>query len=99
MRVLVTGGAGYIGSVVVEELIKDDHEVIVYDNLSKGHRSSVHRNAHFINDDLLQKEFLTGILRESRTEAVVHMAAYSLVGESVAHRESTIATISWVVCR
>jgi UDP-glucose 4-epimerase len=86
---------------VVEELIKDDHEVIVYDNLSKGHRSSVHRNAHFINGDLLQKEFLTGILRESRTDAVVHMAAYSLVGESVAqpgkyYRNNLLGSLSLI---
>ena len=52
MRVLVTGGAGYIGSVVTEKLIEDGHEVVVYDNLSKGHRAAVHPDARFVQGDL-----------------------------------------------
>jgi UDP-glucose 4-epimerase len=85
MRVLVTGGAGYIGSVVVEELLKDDHQVTVFDNLSKGHRASLHQDAHLVKGDLLEKDFLVATLKESRVDAVVHMAAHSLVGESVAN--------------
>ena len=83
MKVLVTGGAGYIGSVVVEELIKDGHGVTVYDNLSKGHRAAVPSTANFVQGDLLQQDLLTSTLREQQIEAVVHMAAHSLVGESV----------------
>jgi UDP-glucose 4-epimerase len=85
MNVLVTGGAGYIGSVVVEELIRDGHVVTAYDNLSKGHRESVSASAAFVNADLADTNVLTTTLVERRIEAVIHMAADSLVGESVEH--------------
>ena len=81
MRVVVTGGAGYIGSVVSEQLVSDGHEVVVYDNLSKGHRDAVVAGARFVQGDLHDaqklRETLNGI------DAVIHMAAFSLVGESV----------------
>jgi len=83
MRVLVTGGAGYIGSVVTEELVNDGHEVVVYDNLSKGHRGAVVEGAVFGEGDLLDADKLRQTLKEHRTDAVIHMAAFSLVGESV----------------
>ncbi len=84
MRILVTGGAGYVGSVVTEELLKDGHEVFVYDNLSKGHRASVQPGARFAHADLMDGEQLRRTFRDGRIEAVIHMAADSLVGESVA---------------
>lgn len=83
MRVLVTGGAGYIGSVVTEKLIEDGHEVVVYDNLSEGHRAAVHEDAVFVEGDLRDGETLRRTFKEHRTEAVMHMAANALVGESV----------------
>ena len=83
MRVLVTGGAGYIGSVVTEELIKDGHEVVVYDNLSKGHRGAIVSGAVFVEGDLHEADKLRQTLKDQRTDAVIHMAASSLVGESV----------------
>ncbi|MDQ1559651.1 MAG: UDP-glucose 4-epimerase [Pyrinomonadaceae bacterium] len=83
MRVLVTGGAGYIGSVVTEELVRDGHEVVVYDSLYKGHRGAVVAGAEFVEADLMDGERLRRAFREQRTEAVIHMAADSLVGESV----------------
>jgi UDP-glucose 4-epimerase len=83
MNILVTGGAGYIGSVVVEELIGDGHEVTVYDNLSKGHRESVAPGADFVQGELLDSETLTATFLQRQIEAVIHMAADSLVGESV----------------
>src|SRR5260221_12002803 len=85
MKILVTGGAGYIGSVVTEELIKAGHEVLVYDNLSYGHRAAVQSPAEFVAADLLDGETLRRVLREHAIEAVMHMAAYALVGESVTH--------------
>lgn len=84
MKVLVTGGAGYIGSVVVEQLIKHRHQAVVYDNLSKGHRAAVAPEAVFVEGDLGDADTLTGTLDEHQIEAVIHMAADSLVGESMA---------------
>ncbi len=83
MRVFVTGGAGYIGSVVTEELIAAGHEVVVYDNLSKGHRAAIHPDAQFIHADLMDSDALRGAFAAQASEAVVHMAADALVGESV----------------
>src|SRR2546421_645732 len=83
MRILVTGGAGYIGSVVAEELVADGHEVVVYDSLYKGHRGAVVQGAEFVEGDLTDGELLRRTFRERGTEAIIHMAADSLVGESV----------------
>jgi UDP-glucose 4-epimerase len=83
MRVLVTGGAGYIGSVVTEELVAGGHEAVVYDSLYKGHREAVVGGAKFVEGDLLDVELLRRTMRENGIEAVIHMAADSLVGESV----------------
>jgi UDP-glucose 4-epimerase len=82
MKVLVTGGAGYIGSVVTEELVKTGHQVIVYDSLYKGHREAVVEGADFVHADLSDAVRLRETLATNRVEAVVHMAADSLVGES-----------------
>ena len=81
MRVLVTGGAGYIGSGVVEELLASGHRAVVYDNLYKGHRDAVHPAAEFVHADLLDAKALHTAI--SGADAVVHLAAHSLVGESV----------------
>ena len=83
MRVLVTGGAGYIGSVVTEQLIGDGHEVVVYDDLSKGHRDAVVNGAEFVQASLSDAETLRTTLSDRKVDAVIHMAASSLVGESV----------------
>jgi len=99
MRVLVTGGAGYIGSVITEELLREKHEVTVLDNLSKGHRSSVPDEARFVQCDLLEEDRIRQVLMERRIEAVVHMAASALVGESVQkpgdyYRNNIVASLS-----
>lgn len=83
MRILVTGGAGYIGSVVTEELVAGGHDVVVFDNLEKGHRDAVVEGAAFRQGDVLDGEALRRSFREHRVEAVVHLAADSLVGQSV----------------
>ena len=82
MKVLVTGGAGYIGSVVAEELLKDGYEVVVYDNLVKGHRDAIPAGAVFVQAELMDGVLLRETLSQHAIEAVVHMAAHSLVGES-----------------
>ncbi len=82
MRVAVTGGAGYIGSVVVEVLRAGAHDVLVVDNLSKGHREAV-GDCPFAEIDLADRARVATQLRQFRCEAVIHMAAHSLVGESV----------------
>ena len=87
MNVLVTGGAGYIGSVVVEKTLDSGHTTIVYDNLSKGHLSMVHPDANFVEGDILDMRLLEDTLRKHRIDAVIHMAASSLVGESVREPE------------
>ena len=83
MRILVTGGAGYIGSVVTEELLAQGHRVVVYDNLSEGHREAVAAGADFVEGDILDRETLSATLKSYKVEAVVHMAAGALVGESM----------------
>jgi UDP-glucose 4-epimerase len=82
MRVLVTGGAGYIGSVVIEALLGAGHDVVAYDDLSTGHRDAVMPPARLIEGALEDATALRGALRG--VDAVIHMAARALVGESVA---------------
>lgn len=84
MRVLVTGGAGYIGSVVVEQLIKAGHDVIVFDNLSQGHRAAVPPEAVFIKGELADLAALKRVFSEHSPEAVMHFASHTLVSESMA---------------
>lgn len=82
MRLLVTGGAGYIGSVVASQLVEEGHEVMVLDNLSKGHSRAVPEHASFVRGDLLDAERLARLLATG-FDGVLHFAALSLVGESV----------------
>ncbi|HHV96550.1 MAG TPA: UDP-glucose 4-epimerase GalE [Clostridiaceae bacterium] len=81
MSVLVTGGAGYIGSHMVAELIEAQEDVVVVDNLEKGHKEAV-LGGKFYYGDLRDNEFLDKVFKENDIEAVIHFAAYSLVGES-----------------
>ncbi len=87
MRVLVTGGAGYIGSVITEELLEAGHSVVVYDSLVKGHMEAIHPEAVFVQAELA-KDTLRRVLEEQQIEAIIHMAAFSLVPESVTHPET-----------
>lgn len=82
MNILVTGGAGYIGSHTVRALVKKKHRVLVLDNLSKGHPAAV-RDVELVQGDTGDKQLLRRLLAEWRIEAVMHFAASSLVGESV----------------
>ncbi|WP_394185233.1 UDP-glucose 4-epimerase GalE [Metabacillus halosaccharovorans] len=83
MAVLVCGGAGYIGSHAVSELLDRNEEVVVVDNLQKGHLPAVLEGAKFYNGDLRDEAFLKNVFQENDIEAVIHFAADSLVGESV----------------
>ncbi|HUS68569.1 MAG TPA: UDP-glucose 4-epimerase GalE [Kofleriaceae bacterium] len=84
MRALVTGGAGYVGSVVVEELLASGAErVVVLDDLSKGHAAAVVAPATLVRGDVADGALVTSLCREERIDLVIHMAARSLVGESV----------------
>jgi UDP-glucose 4-epimerase len=83
MNVLVTGGAGYIGSVMTDVLLQHGHRVSVYDNLSRGHRDSVPAEATFVEADLQDKERILSTLKGQGIEAVIHMAGDALVGESM----------------
>jgi UDP-glucose 4-epimerase len=99
MRVVVTGGAGYIGSVVTEVLQGDRHDVLVLDNLSKGHSDAVTGQARLLNIDLMCRGDVARALADFEAEAVVHMAADSLVGESVTepakyYRNNVVAGLS-----
>jgi UDP-glucose 4-epimerase len=85
VRLFVTGGAGYIGSVFVEEALQAGHEVTVYDNLAEGHRGAVDARAKLLTGDLGERGRLAQELARVRPEAIVHFAAHALVGESMTH--------------
>lgn len=83
MKVLVTGGAGYIGSVTVERLINAGEEVVVFDNLYQGHIDAVHPDAVFVKGDLADKSQIEAAVAEHKPDGIMHFASYTLVGESV----------------
>jgi UDP-glucose 4-epimerase len=83
MRILVAGGAGYVGSTSVESLVSAGHEVTVYDNFTSGHRTAHLEGAEVEFGDIRDGERLEHVLRERQIEAVLHCAARSLVGESM----------------
>lgn len=82
--ILVTGGAGYIGSVTVELLRARGEQVVVLDNLSRGHRAAVARDVPFYKGNIGDRELLARIASEHEIEACIHFAAFAYVGESVA---------------
>ncbi len=83
MKLLVTGGAGYIGSHTVYLLIEQGHEVVVVDNLSTGYRQDVHPQAKYYYGDISDYQFMVHVLKTENVEGVIHFAASSLVGESM----------------
>ncbi|HXM32036.1 MAG TPA: UDP-glucose 4-epimerase GalE [Chthoniobacterales bacterium] len=83
MKILVVGGAGYIGSVCAELLLDEGHDVAVFDNLSEGHRRAIDSRATFIEGDLAERARIQAALADFRPEAVMHFAASALVGESM----------------
>ena len=83
-RVLVTGGAGYIGSVVVDQLLEQGCKVVVLDDLSAGHPQAVARGAAFVQGGVGNRELVDALLEGEQIEAIIHLAAFALVAESVA---------------
>ena len=83
MKILVLGGAGYIGSHTVYELIKKGENVIIIDNLETGHIEAVHPKAKFYKGDIRDRKFLDSVFEKEKIDAVIHFAANSLVGESM----------------
>ncbi|HJN65268.1 MAG TPA: UDP-glucose 4-epimerase GalE [Pirellulales bacterium] len=83
MKVLITGGAGYIGSVAVERLLAAGYEAVVFDNLSQGHRAAVHPEATFVLGTLRDKQAIDDIFEAHEIGAVMHFASHTLVGESM----------------
>ncbi|KAF1296785.1 UDP-glucose 4-epimerase GalE [Enterococcus sp. JM4C] len=83
MSILVLGGAGYIGSHAVNQLVTKGYEVVVIDNLLTGHKQAIHPDARFYEGDVRDKAFVQSVFKQEKIEGVIHFAASSLVGESV----------------
>lgn len=83
MKILVTGGAGYIGSIVVEQLVEQGEEVVVFDNLYQGHPEAVHPGATFVQGDLANLAAVEAVFEAHRPQAIMHFASHTLVGESM----------------
>lgn len=102
MKILVTGGAGYIGSVATAELIAAGHDVVVVDNLYQGHREAVHPDAQFVQADLADMDAVKNIFgQHTGIDAVMHFASYTLVGESMQNpakylRDNTVAGVNLI---
>lgn len=87
MKVFVTGGAGYIGSVATELLLDQGHSVTVFDNLERGHPEAIDSRAEFVRGDLREREPIRRALADAAPDAVMHFAAYALVPESMREPE------------
>jgi UDP-glucose 4-epimerase len=99
MKVLVTGGAGYIGSFMVKQLLDDGHEVVIADSLERGHESSLDKRATFLKGNLLESEFVFSLFSQHTYDYVMHFAAFIAVGESMQHpglyfRDNVFTTVS-----
>ena len=99
MRIFVTGGAGYIGSVMSDVLVDGGHDVTVFDNLSRGHRDAISPRAAFVKGDLAETPLVLATLEDRGIEAVIHMAGDALVSESMGnparyYRNNLLAGIS-----
>lgn len=83
MKILVTGGAGYIGSFMTRSLLERGDKVVVVDSLERGHKSAIDLRANIILGDLLDKKFITKVLKKEKVDGVIHFAGYISMGESM----------------
>lgn len=83
MKILVTGGAGYIGSITTHQLLERGHDVVVFDNLYQGHREAVDQRAVFVKGDLADRAAVEQLFVDHKIDGVMHFASYTLVGESM----------------
>lgn len=83
MKILVTGGAGYIGSQMVRQLLEKNHEVIIFDNLSGGHSAAIPKEAKLIVGDICERQILTDLFSKNKIDAVMHFAGVISMGESM----------------
>jgi UDP-glucose 4-epimerase len=99
LKILVTGGAGYIGGTVALQLLSAGHNVLIYDNFCHGHRDLVPAGTHLVEGDISDRERLTRVLRDEQVDGVMHFAALIEAGESMKHpeiyfRNNTASTLS-----
>jgi len=83
MKIFVTGGAGYIGSICAELMLNEGHAITIFDNLSEGHRAAADSRAQFVEGDLQDRPSIESALLKAHPDAVMHFAANALVGESM----------------
>ena len=102
MKILVTGGAGYIGSAAVKKLIEEGHDIVVIDNLSKGQKRLIDVQAEFQEGDLMDINFLESVFSRYQFDSVIHFAGYKSVGESMTelskYSQNIICTINLLDC-
>lgn len=84
-KILVTGGSGYIGSVVIRQLVERGYDIIVFDNFERGHRANIPSNVDVVAGDLRDLNMICSVMKKVKPDVVIHFAAYALVGESMAH--------------
>ena len=87
MKILLTGGAGYIGSHVLLSILKDNHDVYVIDNLSTGNKNLIPKNIKFLNSNINDQEILSNFLKKENFDILLHFAGYIKVEESVKNPE------------
>ena len=92
-NILVTGGAGYIGSHIVENLIKSKNRVIILDNLATGYKRLINKKAKFIKADIKNKKNLIKIIKNNNISSIIHLAAYLNVSEAERNKKSIIIII------